>query len=392
MTNEMMRPMLAVAAALAILPALAAAQPPPPQPPPAPAPQTQTISVERSRVLATTGVVQVVDMPLHPLIAGPGRVFRQPVSAANTTRFRLRFRIDEQPAQPTWHVEVSTPAGQRWAYSPSSADIKEFWSDEIRGTSAEVQVHSADPQPALKLVIDRVVKATPVVRPQSITMPDQREPYRTKGEPIRTLGRSVVRLQFVDDDEKKVFVCTGFLAFTNRHLLTNDHCINSEAEMRSALADVDFDGGSSTPRSVRFAKLLMSDEPLDFSLLELAEPLDRGVLILGAAPAASADLVIIQHPAGETKQVSIVDCKVDDESVSGITNDETDFEHRCDTLGGSSGSPMFDAKTLKVVGLHHLGFNPLNKPVNRAVQMKLVIAKINEKFPALVKPSGGTQP
>jgi hypothetical protein len=34
----------------------------------------------------------------------------------------------------------------------------------------------------------------------------------------------------------------------------------------------------------------------------------------------------------------------------------------------------------------------LNKPVNRAVQIKLVIAKINERFPALVKPSGGTQP
>jgi hypothetical protein len=389
MTNKMMRPMLSVALAIlpavAILPTRAAAQPPP-------TPSPQTISVERSRVLGTAGVVQVVDMPLHPLIAGPGRVFRQPVSAANTTRFRLRFRIDEQPAQPTWHVEVSTTAGQRWGYSPASADVKEFWSDEILGTNAEVQVHSADPQPALKLVIDRIVKATPVARPQSITMPDQREPYRTKAEPIRTLGRSVVRLQFVDDNEKKVFVCTGFLAFTNRHLLTNDHCINSDAEMRSALADVDFDGGTAKPRSVRFAKLLMSDGPLDFSLLELAEPLDRGVLILGDAPAAAADLVIIQHPAGETKQVSIVDCKVDDESVSGTTNDETDFEHRCDTLGGSSGSPMFDAKTLKVVGLHHLGFNPLNKPVNRAVQMKLVIAKINEKFPALVKPSGGTQP
>ena len=123
-----------------------------------------------------------------------------------------------------------------------------------------------------------------------------------------------------------------------------------------------------------------------------AEPLDRGVLILGTAPAAATDLVIIQHPAGETKQVSIVDCKVDDESVSGTTKDETDFEHRCDTLGGSSGSPLFDAKTFKVVGLHHLGFNPLNKPVNRAVQMKLVIAKINKKFPALIKPGGGTQP
>jgi hypothetical protein len=366
-----------LAAALVILPGLVAAQP---------------MTIERSRVLGTAGVVQVVDMPLHPLTPGLGRVFRQPVSALNTTKFRLRFRIDEQPAQAVWHVEVSTPSGQRWTYSPSSADVKEFWSAEIRGNNADVEVHSTDPQPALKLVIDRVVRAAPVTSPQSITQPDQREAYRTKGDPIRTLGRSVVKLQFVDDDQKKVFVCTGFLAFTNRHLLTNDHCINSDAEMRSALAEVDFDGGNATPRSVRFSKLLMSDKALDFSLLELAEPLDRSVLTLGAAPAAGAALVIIQHPAGETKQVSIVDCKVDDESVSGTTNDETDFEHRCDTLGGSSGSPMFDAQAFKVVGLHHLGFNPLNKPVNRAVQMKLVLAKINEKFPTLVKPASGTQP
>jgi hypothetical protein len=371
----------ALAAPLDMMPAMAAAQP-----------QPQPITVERARVLGTAGTVQAVDIPLHPLIAGPGRVFRQPVGASNTTKFRLRFRIDEQPPQATWHVEVSTSSGQRWAYSPSSADVKEFWSAEILGTSAEVEVHSSDAQPALKLVIDRVVKAEAVTSPQSITPPDQRAPYRNQGEPIRTLGRSVVRLQFVDDDAKKVFVCTGFLAFTNRHLLTNDHCINSEAEMRSALADVDFDGGNATPRSVRFSKLLMSDAALDFSLLELAEPLDRGVLVLGTAPVAGADLVIIQHPAGETKQVSIVDCKVDDASVSGTTNDETDFEHRCDTLGGSSGSPLFDAKAFRVVGLHHLGFDVLNKPVNRAVQMKLVIAKINERFPALVKPSGGTQP
>ncbi len=72
-----------------------------------------------------------------------------------------------------------------------------------------------------------------------------------------------------------------------------------------------------------------------------------------------------------------------------MTPDKTDFEHRCDTLGGSSGSPVLDRASLNVVGLHHLGFLEGDTPVNRAVLIADVLAKIRTQFPDLGKP--GTQ-
>ena len=237
-------------------------------------------------------------------------------------------------------------------------------------------------------MIDQVIVSKPPVKPKSIVGPDQREPYRDQQEPIRTLGRSVVRLRFVDDDRKKEFTCTGFLVFTSSHVLTNEHCINSNKEMRSALVDFDFDGGGSPMRSVRLSKLLDSNVELDYSLLELAEPADRSVLVLRSdSDADGRGLLIVQHPGGEVKQVSIRDCKVKGPQLPGTSATATDFGHTCDTLGGSSGSPVFDPTGLTVVGLHHFGFfdgDP--NPVNQAVRIGLVVEAIRKKFPELTGP------
>ena len=127
------------------------------------------------------------------------------------------------------------------------------------GDNAIVTVVSTAARPAMKLTIDRTAGSTQPTVPKSITIPDDRQAWATVQEPFRTLGRSVVRLRFVDDLRKRVFVCTGWLVFDSQHILTNDHCINSDAEMRSALADIDFDQGTTPERSVRFRRLLMSD-------------------------------------------------------------------------------------------------------------------------------------
>ena len=84
-------------------------------------------------------------------------------------------------------------------------------------------------------------------------------------------------------------------------------------------------------------------------------------------------MVMIQHPAGRPKQVSIVNCKVMGARVAGVTSALTDFGHGCDTLNGSSGSPAIDIQTGRVLGLHHLGYLPTDEPVNRAVQIQQIL-------------------
>jgi hypothetical protein len=86
--------------------------------------------------------------------------------------------------------------------------------------------------------------------------------------------------------------------------------------------------------------------------------------------AISEELAIIQHPGGNEKQISFINCTVMALPVDGRAN-ETDFSHTCDTAGGSSGSPVFNANGV-LVGLHHYGFNDgqiEEWTENRAVRM-----------------------
>jgi len=344
----------------------------------------QPIRVERERVLGTFGAVDDHDDVVAPTSVGPGTVSTLVVSKPGAPAIRLHFTIVQRGVAGAWSVLVRG-ATRQWEHVPT-AEESEFWSDEIPGASATVSLISSVDRPGVTLKIDRIAKWIQPTIPKSIVGADEREPWNQVQEPFRTLGRSVVRLQFVDDVKKKVFVCTGWLVFNNRHLLTNEHCINSAAEMRSALADVDFNQGPAPVRSVRLRRLLLSNARLDFSLLELEAPLDRPALALGTVTVASNQpLAIVEHPAGEPKQLSERGCMVAIASVPGVTDDATDFEHACDTLGGSSGSPVFDRASMSVIGLHHLGFLPGDKPVNRAVHISAVVAMIRSSFPDLVK-------
>ena len=85
---------------------------------------------------------------------------------------------------------------------------------------------------------------------------------------------------------------------------------------------------------------------------------------------------MVEHPAGEAKQVSRIDCKAIANPVAGRAT-RTDFTHNCDTLGGSSGSGLLDSQ-LMVVGLHHFGIGGDEPKFNRAVRVEPIVAKLRD--------------
>jgi len=225
--------------------------------------------------------------------------------------------------------------------------------------------------------IDGVAVGMAAATPQAITPPgDQTEPIYAKTGRIREWGRSVGRLQIVGADGF-LYYCTAFVV-SPRLMLTNAHCIDTDAEMRSALVDFDYDRRKPSA-TVGFTELAAMDRALDYALLRLAEPTARTPLTLRGTPLAEkSPLVIIEHPGGRPKRVSLVDCRVRGVSLPGLAG-MTDFGHFCDTEGGSSGSAIQDFASGAVIGLHHLGFEQGSTPVNRGVLIGLVLADIRAK-------------
>ena len=348
----------------------------------------QDLAAERDRVMKAVAPVKDVDLPLRPLQEGLGLVFVREVREPGASSLRLRFAVDNAPdAGASWAIQVKDAAGQL-AWSAWAGDVAgaAFWSDEIEGEAARVEVYSARPANPVLLRIDKLVAPTRKVEPLSITgdRNDLASISIQGHDPwIVDRGRSVARVRYVGDNGA-AYSCTAFLV-TRDLMLTNQHCIATPSEMDSALVDFDFDAQGARPKTSRLRELLQTNFALDYALVRLKKPVDRAPLRLDAAhPPDREQLLIIQHPNGEPKQISLRDCKVDGTLVHGRREPGTDFAHQCDTMSGSSGSPVLRFGTKTVVGLHHLGYDA-QAVFNRAVHIDRVLADLSPAHRAEVE-------
>jgi hypothetical protein len=185
---------------------------------------------------------------------------------------------------------------------------------------------------------------------------------------LKDLGRSVARLRFSTPTGEAT--CTGFLV-SPAVLMTNQHCINTEEEAASLIAEFGYDTPGAGVDRVRGESIVDISVPRDYSLVRLAgNPGAKwGVLTFADnSPMPGLPLVIVEHPLGGYKQVSLEHCGVVEVNRLGAGNMPTDFAHGCDTLSGSSGSPVIDLGSQKVIGLHHFGFVFEDQPaINQAV-------------------------
>jgi len=328
------------------------------------------ISVDPDRVLSHYGEPESVQLPL-PVQPGVGVVSSADIKRSGASALRLHFVVSAPAGTPSWAVQVTDKKDKKiWSYSAATDSSSDFWSDEIPGDVAKVQLLAVSEISGLRLSIDRIIISRKPTEVRALTvnklMPIDKAPASVQG-----WGRSVARLVFVRDGGGQ-FLCTGFLIAADL-FMTNNHCIKTQTEMTSGLAEFDFDRANATPVTMRFKQLLQTNPDLDFTLLRLVTPSDRPPFTFDTSVNEQRNMVIIQHPAGRPKQVSIDNCKVFGEQVAGVTATLTDFGHGCDTLGGSSGSPALDLQTGRVLGLHHLGFLPTNKPINRAVRIQQIL-------------------
>lgn len=312
-------------------------------------------------------------------------IWRETVVESGTKFLRLHFSNIVDRSNEDYSVVIRNYAAKPvFTYPKQAFSAKaDFWTGIIRGDTAVIEVVAAKPPTGLKFVLKEYSFQIETGKVLSVVEPDEREPIATyRDDPhISAAAKAVSKLSFVD--QGMPVSCTGFM-IADDLLLTNEHCINSQVLCDDAIATFGYEvtstGSLADGEDYRCLKLIAKDSRLDYVLLQIeGSPgaQDKwGHLELVARDVVQGEaLYMLQHPAGEPKQISKKGCEVHTPQARGRGPDLlTDFGHLCDTLQGSSGSPILDTDH-HVVGLHHLGFSsgPWSNE-NRAVQMKLILS------------------
>ncbi|MDC1175235.1 PPC domain-containing protein [Bacteriovoracaceae bacterium] len=193
--------------------------------------------------------------------------------------------------------------------------------------------------------------------------------------------------------------CTGFLV-ANNVLMTNQHCIPTASHARGVTVTFDHVKGVSKSAQKRFKcdKFIGNDSKLDFALLECeGNPgAEYGVVELSDDTASvKSNIYVVQQ---NCDYYSDRNCDWTKKYSTGqVTKVADEYSHNADTLGGSSGSPVFSSSSNKVVGIHHAGYgnNGMGRGYeNYAVPMNKIVQHIHTYFPQvqLGQSSGGSTP
>jgi endonuclease G len=139
---------------------------------------------------------------------------------------------------------------------------------------------------------------------------------------------------------------------TNHHVLFNWKDNDSKADSVAAWFGYERDlGGAQLAHEIVLGDpaTIVGDKSHDWAAVRMAEPIDAKYPALGVTPGtpvAKDDRVyIIQHPQGGPKQIGM------HHNLVRFVDDNV-IQYWTDTMGGSSGSPVFNSDW-ELVGLHH---------------------------------------
>lgn len=184
--------------------------------------------------------------------------------------------------------------------------------------------------------------------------------------------------------------CTAFLIGPDI-LMTNEHCITQSADARGAVASFNHvtGAGVSEYKIFKCDQFVGNNSQLDFALLRCqGRPGDIfGYVTLDGSgmQKAGQEIYVVQQ---NCDYYTLRNCDPSKKIAYGVIQRLSDeYVHNADTLGGSSGSAVFDSQNHKVFALHHVGVGNDGSgrgSENHAVPMSKIVPYLKQYFPSVL--------
>lgn len=352
----------------------------------------------------------------HPYISGQAleKVFYWP----NASYISLHFSQFE--LAPGDFLVVSDPAGLvSYKYDGKGKEVRggaevlsTFWASHIPGDTAIVKLVSHNPKAGFGFTVDKwvhgyekeiVTAAFDNLEPQegeidleSICGINDKEWAKCyEGTTMYNKSKAVCRLLI-----SGMYACTGWLLGSEGHIMTNNHCIESQTDASNtdfefmaegATCGTDCSSWFACPGTVEATSstLIQTDTALDYSLVMPPTNVSGtyGYFQLrDTLPIVNERIYIPQHPSAYGKQIAVYStdstdasgyCEIYTQSTTPCSGGPGDIGYFADTEGGSSGSPVLAYSDHLVVALHHCAACP-----NRGVPIPSIISDLGSNLPA----------
>lgn len=308
-------------------------------------------------------------------------------------------------------IVVRSPDGSRsWRYENKGVrDLgigdDGFWGIHISGDTAVIELWSGVDGGGFGYVVDRFARgftrkeAEGAGVPETIIGADDSEwapCYETSDPNVYENSRAVARMLTDGTD-----ACTGWLVGKEGHFLTNNHCIENQAQASNTNFEFMAEGPSCISGCAYWFACPGTIVSTSSTLIGTSEDYDNALVQLDVNPAATYGyftlrasggvvgerLYIPQHPAGWGKKIALYSTASADPGYPIVASKNysgcgdrpgPDMGYRADTQGGSSGAPVVSYDDHQIIALHHCG----GSSINTAVLIEQVIAEIGASLPA----------
>jgi hypothetical protein len=319
---------------------------------------------------------------------------------SDTEFLRLHLRVNQLRSDSGWKIRVLGKQDEKYSeiqvlsykdFSLPSSSLQ-AWSRRIPGKVALVELLATGNIDGFELFVDRYNYQVSVPAEQAFVGLDEREDLVLvygRDHHFYQWGVPIASVLFVTADTKKDSGCTAFLVSKDL-LMTNEHCISQDWQLPTSQVVFGYESMPQKVEQFGLKELVAKCKRLDYSLLRLDRAADSWSTVsldTGKSRVKEEKLILIQVPPAERKKIAVHKCKIEDPDARGVSDEVTDFYHLCDSEGGSSGSPVMDAGTGKVVGLHHAGrYDPkTNDNHNLGVRIELILKDIATRLPDVCK-------